>query len=132
MLSSQLKYVYLILNFFPKGRNLSLQPLLQHEYNGNMAYISIGAPVFTLIQEVIGFLGGLVGKESTCNAGDLGLIPGLGRSLGEGNGYPLQCSCLENPMDTGAWRTTVHGVTQARTRLSAFHFSGGLRAQDST
>ena len=79
MLSSQLKYVYLILNFFSKGRNLSLQPLLQHEYNGNMAYISIGAPVFTLIQEVIGFLGGLVGKESTCNAGDLGLIPGLGR-----------------------------------------------------
>ena len=79
MLSSQLKYVYLILNFFSKGRNLSLQPLLQHEYNGNMAYISIGAPVFTLIQEVIGFLGGSVSKESTCNTGDLGLIPGLGR-----------------------------------------------------
>ena len=47
-----------------------------------MAYISIGAPVFTLIQEVIGFLGGLVGKESTCNAGDLGLIPGLGKEHG--------------------------------------------------
>ena len=47
------------------------------------------------------------GKESACNAGDLGLIPGLGRSFGEGNGGPLQYSCLENPMDTGAWRATV-------------------------
>ena len=79
MLSSQLKHVYLILYFFSKGRNLSLQPLLQLEYNGNMAYISIGAPVFTLIQKVMGFLGGSVGKEFACSAGDLGLIPGLGR-----------------------------------------------------
>ena len=44
-----------------------------------------------------------VGKESACNAGDLGYIPGLGRSPGEGNGNPLQHSCLENPMDGGAW-----------------------------
>ena len=43
------------------------------------------------------------GKESACNAGDLGLIPGVGRSPGEGNGYSLQCSCLENPMDRGIW-----------------------------
>ena len=49
-----------------------------------------------------GFLGGSIGKESTCNAGDLGLIPGLGRSPGEGNGSPLQYSCLENPMDREA------------------------------
>ena len=68
-----------------------------------MAYISIGAPVFTLIQEVMGFLGGSVGKESACNAGDLGLIPGSGRFLGKGNVYPLQYSCLENSMDRGAW-----------------------------
>ena len=51
----------------------------------------------------LGFLGGSNGKESACNAGDLGLIPGSGRFLGEGNGNPLQYSCLENPMDGGAW-----------------------------
>ena len=49
-------------------------------------------------------------KESTCNAGDLGLIPESGRSPGEGNGNPLQYSCLENPMDRGAWWAAVHGV----------------------
>ena len=53
-----------------------------------------------------------VSKESACNAGDLGLIPGLGRSSGEGNGNPLQYSCLENPMDTGAWKVTVYGVAR--------------------
>ena len=53
-----------------------------------------------------------VGKESVCNAGDLGSIPGLGRSPGEGNGNPLQYSCLENPMDRGAWQAIVHGVTR--------------------
>ena len=51
-----------------------------------------------------------VGKQSACNAGDLGLIPGLGRSPGEGNCNPLQYSCLENPMDRGARQATVHGV----------------------
>ena len=54
---------------------------------------------FTFFMTVLGFPGGSLGKESTCNAGDLGLIPGLGRSSGEGNIYPLQYSCLENPMD---------------------------------
>ena len=53
------------------------------------------------------------GKESACNAGDLDSIPGLGRSPGEGNGYPLQYSCLENPMDRGDWQATVHGVTES-------------------
>ena len=65
-----------------------------------------------------GFPGDSDGKESACNAGDLGLIPGSGRSLGEGNGNPLQYSCLENPMDRGAWQATVHGVTKNQTRLS--------------
>ena len=54
------------------------------------------------------FPGGLEGKESACNAVDTGLIPGLGRSPGEGNGSPFQYSCLENPRDRGAWWTTVH------------------------
>ena len=52
------------------------------------------------------------------DAGDAGLIPGWGRSPGVGNGNPLQYSCLENPMDRGAWRATVHGVTKSQTRLS--------------
>ena len=55
-----------------------------------------------------GFPGGSDGKENTCNAGDPGSIPGSGRSLGEGNGNPLQYSCLENPTDRGAWQATVH------------------------
>ena len=61
----------------------------------------------------MGFPGGSDGKESACSAGGLGSIPGSGRSSGEGNGYPLQCSCLENPMDRGAWQAIVHGVTKS-------------------
>ena len=63
------------------------------------------------------------GKASVCNAGDPVLIPGLERSPGEGNGSPLQYSCLENPMNLGAWQFTVHGVAKSRTRLHLhFHF----------
>ena len=64
---------------------------------------------------LVGFPGGSAGKESTCNAGDLGSIPGLGRAPGEGNHNPLQYSCLENPLDRGAWQATVHGVTNNQT-----------------
>ena len=63
----------------------------------------------------VGFPSGSDGKESTCNAEDLGSIPGLERSLGEGNGNPLQYSCLENSMDRGAWQSTVPGVTKSVT-----------------
>ena len=59
----------------------------------------------------------LDGKESACDAEDPGSITGSGRSPGEGNGYPLQYSCLENFMDGGAWWATVHGVSKSRTRL---------------
>ena len=64
-----------------------------------------------------GFPGSSDGKESTCNAGDLGLIPGLGRSPGDGNDNPLQYTCLENFISRGAWRATVHGATKSRTQL---------------
>ena len=66
------------------------------------------------------FPGGSNGKASAYNAGDLGSIPGMGRSPGEGNGNPLQYSCLENPMDQRACWATVHRVTKSRTRLSNF------------
>ena len=65
----------------------------------------------------LGLPGGLESKESVCNAGDLGLIPGSGRSLGEVNGYPFQYSCLENPMGH-----IVHGVAMSQTHLSNFQF----------
>ena len=70
----------------------------------------------------MGFPGVSDGKESACNAGDPGLIPGLGRSPGEGNGYPIQYSCLENFIDRGAWWATVLGVAKSWTGLSNFHF----------
>ena len=65
-----------------------------------------------------GFPGGSKVKASACNVGDLGLILGSGRSPGEGNGNPLQYSCLENPMDGGAWGAIVHGVAKSWTQLS--------------
>ena len=64
-----------------------------------------------------GFPGGSVVKNPPVNTVDLGLIPGLGRSPGEGNGNPLQYSCLENPRDRGAWWATVHAVAKSWTRL---------------
>ena len=66
------------------------------------------------------FPGGLDSKESACSVGDPGSIAGSGRSPGEGNGNPLQYSCLENPMDGGAWQATVHRVTKSQTQLSNF------------
>ena len=69
----------------------------------------------------LGFPGGSEGKESACNAGDLGSIPGLGRSSGEGNDSPFQYSCLENSMDIGAWGAIVHEVTKSRAQLRDTH-----------
>ena len=66
----------------------------------------------------LGFTDGSDGKGSACNARDPASIPRLGRSPGEGHGNPLQHSCLENSMDRGAWRATVHGVTKSWIRLS--------------
>ena len=68
----------------------------------------------------------LSSKESACNSGDIGSIPGLGRSPWEGNGNPLQYSCLENFMDRGSWWVTVHGFTKSWTGLSDYHFQFSL------
>ena len=74
-----------------------------------------------------GFLHSLVGKESTCNAGDPGLIPGSERSPGEGSGNPLQYSCLEDPMDRGAWQAVVHSKESDLTyRLKRERENGSL------
>ena len=70
----------------------------------------------------LGFPGGSDGKESACSAGDMGLIPGSGRSPGEGNDNPLQYSCLENPMDGGAWQAIVHEIAKSGTWLRDFPF----------
>ena len=81
---------------------------------------SVGAFLFsTPSLACVGFPGGSAGKESACNAGDLGLVPGLGRSPGEGKGYPLQYSGLENSRDC-----KVHGVAKSQTRPGDFHFRG--------
>ena len=78
---------------------------------------------FLLPPLIIDLPGGSDGEASAYNAGDLHSIPGSGRSSGEGNGNPLQYSCLENPMDGGAWWATVYGVAKSRTRLSDFTFT---------
>ena len=72
---------------------------------------------------VMGFPSSSAGKESACNGEDLDLILGLGRSPGEGNGYPLQYSCLENFMDRGAWKSIVHGVAKDQTWVRDIHFT---------
>ena len=76
------------------------------------SFYYIGDHVTSLVAQTV--------KASACKAGDPGSIPGLGRSSGEGNGNPLQYSCLENPMDGGAWQDTIRGVAKSRTQLSDF------------
>ena len=76
--------------------------------------------MYTIYICVCSYPGGSDGKESTCNAGNVGSIPGSGKSPGEGNGNPLQYSRLGNPTDIGAWQAAVHGVTKSQTRLSTW------------
>ena len=81
--------------------------------------------IYSKVININGFPGGSVAKNMSANAGDSGLIPGLGRSSGEGNGKPLHYSCLENPIDRGAWRATVHRVAKSRAQLNT-HACVGL------
>ena len=83
-----------------------------------LEWVAISFPIGIYYVHTKGFPGGSVGKESACNAGDTGLIPGLGRSSGEGNGNPLQHSCLENLTDRGAWRAVACGVSRVRRETS--------------
>ena len=78
---------------------------------------SLGDPEISRASLSLGFPGGSDGKESAYNEGHTGSLPGWGRSPGGGHGNPPQCSCLENPMDRGARRATVHGVAKSQTRL---------------
>ena len=98
------------------GTQERVLPLVSDDPAGNLApeglFHSLSSP----------FPGGSDGKESACKAGNLGSTPGLRKSLREGNGYSLQYSCLENPMDTEAWQATIHGVAKSWTRLNDFHF----------
>ena len=92
--------------------------------------LTIGHLIWNIVQKERGFPGDSDSKESACNAGDLGSIPWSGRSPGEEHGNPLQCSCLENPSDGGAWWAAVYGVAQGRTRLkrlSSSSSSSGMR-----
>ena len=91
---------------------LALDPTLPPSFLIQLSHYHLLASGFST--PGVGFPGSSAGKESTCNAGDLGLIPGLGRSPGGGHGNPLQYSYLENPMDRIAWWDTVHGVLQTR------------------
>ena len=89
---------------------------IEDTYSNQLPYISALSSILHSSQK--DFPGGSDCKGSAYNVGDPGLIPGLGRSPGEGNRNPLQQSCLENPMDGGAWQATVQGVAKSRTQLS--------------
>ena len=92
-------------------------PDMQELTSVTLPYFQMGRKR-SFFSSVVSFPSGSDGKESTCNVGDLGSILWLERSLGEGNGNPLQYSCLENPMDREAWRAIVRGVAKSQTQLS--------------
>ena len=85
-----------------------------YQYGLRLFYTFSCSPIW----HYLGFAGGSDSKESACNIGDPGSIPESGRSPGEGNGNPLQCSFLENFMSRGAWLATVHGIAKSQTQLS--------------
>ena len=104
-----------------RGASGSYSPL-GHKESDTTEQLSLSSVVFSVkYYDLVGFPGSSEVKASVSNVGDPGLIPGSGRSPGEGNGNPLQYSCLENSMVRGAWWATVHGVTKGWTRLNDFH-----------
>ena len=102
----------------PPSRGCQLRALVPSSYEVFMCPKVSQSQFFLLSVLFKGLLGGTLVKNPPANTGDLGLIPGSGRSPGERNGDPLQNSCLENSMDRGAWWITVHGVTKSQTQLS--------------
>ena len=96
-------------------RWMKLEPIIQSEVRETPIYIQKEKHQYSILTHIDGFPGGSEVKSSVCNAGDLGSIPGSGRSPGEGNGNPLQYSCLENSMDRGAWLAIVHGIVEGQT-----------------
>ena len=92
--------------------------LLFHNFMWAYVYVCMCVCVCVCVCVCIGFPGGSVGEEPSCNAGDSGSVPGLGRSPGGEHGSPLQCSCLENSMDRGTWWAIVHRITKSWTRLN--------------
>ena len=105
-----------------KNTRVGCHILLQGIFSTQGSYPALMFPAlaggFFTTSATYDFPRGSDGKESACDAGDQGSIPGLGSSSGEDKGNPLQYSCLENPRDRGTWRATVHGVAKSRTRLS--------------
>ena len=123
----------MICDFFFFKRSTFLSGLNKQRPLGFLHSCSVSFPVggvivwatvssFCISRALTGFPGGSEGKASGCNARDRGSIPGQGRSPGEGNGNPLQYSCLENPRPGGAWWATVHGTARTWTRLRDFTF----------
>ena len=112
-----MSYLYHLLGFPHVKNPPAMQRSCLDSWVGKIPWRKDGPPTPVFLF----FPGGLGGKFA-CNMGDLGSIPGLGRSPGEGKGYPLQYSCLKNYMDKGAWQATVLGVAKSWTRLSDFHF----------
>ena len=111
----------------PSSRSLSKRLQLTQSICIKPSHTTLGTSPHGHYMELVnllGFPGGKesAGKETACNAGDLGLIPGLGRSPGEGNSYPLQYSCLGNPVDREAWWATVHRVVSVQSLGRVRHF----------
>ena len=119
ILNNKVKIPFLSFCLFEIMPMENIKPIIQAKESR-----SLNLSLFYIPQ---GFPGGSDSKVSSRNAGDLGSIPGLGRSPGEGNGNPLQYSCLENSMDGGAWWATVHGVAKSQTRLSHFTYIPKVR-----
>ena len=96
------------------GKSVSLNVISRSTFSSS-SHLFVGSLLMPIFDSVQSFPGDSDGKQSACNAGDPGSIPGLGRSPAEGNDNPLQYSCLENPMDRGAWWATVHRVAKSQT-----------------